>query len=161
GWSATRREGSARAHYSRSAKRDSRGARSPRSGLGPLARLPRAVRRRSQSRACWLDRRNRRQTGRSDAAGENVFRERLRELRSTTGARLRSRRAAAGEPFACAPLCGEHLRQFVEDRAEAVAEEGVGAEEAALRGEIGGVHQILWGDVDIDRDEIADREEPG
>jgi hypothetical protein len=37
----------------------------------------------------------------------------------------------------------------------------VSAEEAALGGEIGGVHQILGGDVDVDRDEVADREEPG
>jgi hypothetical protein len=37
----------------------------------------------------------------------------------------------------------------------------VGAEEAALRCEIGSVHQILGCDVKLDGDEIADREEPG
>jgi|SRR6516162_2397278 len=56
--------------------------------------------------------------------------------------------------------CDEHLRELVEDRAEEVAEEHVGADEAALRGEIGGVHQLFGGDVDIDRDEVADREKP-
>jgi hypothetical protein len=37
----------------------------------------------------------------------------------------------------------------------------VGADEAASGREVGGVHQVLGGDVDIDRDEVADREEPG